>query len=72
MPPLVCRGLDMSEEGTNVNLKDVHKFVDEYEVELVARCCRYVHVDGKQQRLIMTFEAKRSACLGVALQRYMP
>jgi hypothetical protein len=34
----------MSEEGTNVNLKDVHKFVDEYEVELVARCCRYGHV----------------------------
>jgi hypothetical protein len=32
--------LDWEEEGLQVNMKDVHKFVDAYEVELVARCCR--------------------------------
>jgi len=30
-----------SEADANHNLKDIHKFVDEYEVELVARCCRW-------------------------------
>ncbi len=35
-----CRGVDFQEEGVALNLKDIHKFVDEYEVELVARCCR--------------------------------
>jgi hypothetical protein len=33
--------LDWEEEGLHVNPKDVHKFVDAYEVELVARCCRW-------------------------------
>lgn len=39
---LHCRVLDWSAEGMQLGLKDVHKFVDEYEVELVARCCRCV------------------------------
>lgn len=30
-----------SEADANRNLKDIHKFDDEYEVELVARCCRW-------------------------------
>jgi hypothetical protein len=36
-----CREIDFQEEGFTINLKDIHKFVDEYEVELVARCCRW-------------------------------
>lgn len=38
-----CREIDFQEEGFTINLKDIHKFVDEYEVELVARCCRWGH-----------------------------
>lgn len=37
---LICRAYDSVDE--TISLKDVHKFVDEYEVELVARCCRCV------------------------------
>jgi hypothetical protein len=39
---MLCRAIACDADGidVNVSLKDVHKFVDEYEVELVARCCR--------------------------------
>jgi hypothetical protein len=33
-----------------LGLKDVHKFVDEYEVELVARVCRCVCALVQRQR----------------------
>jgi hypothetical protein len=37
-----CSTLAYDGDGINQNLKAVHKFPDEYEVELAARCCRWV------------------------------
>ena len=49
--------MDFEEEGMTLNLKDIHKFVDAYEVELVARCCRWVHTLCSAK-----FQAMASAC----------
>jgi hypothetical protein len=37
---LTYRALGPVEAETIPGLKDVHKFVDPYEVEIIARCCR--------------------------------
>jgi hypothetical protein len=35
-----CRALGPVEAEAIPGLKDIHKFVDPYEVEIIARCCR--------------------------------
>jgi hypothetical protein len=37
---LCCRALGPVEAEAIPGLKDIHKFVDPYEVEIIARCCR--------------------------------